>query len=149
MQVLSLPTNSYQLLVPISMVAQIVGRSNIAESLDINHDHLAGMIVWRDYDVPLIRSSELTGQGLNADQGFERMVILWPMKSASNRAFIALTSMGAPRVIEVDTQQMISMETPVPYSIGVVELDAGLGVIPDISRLSEELYPSAIAPPVG
>lgn len=150
MKVLAIAANNYQLLLPISMVAQIVGLDTINRSPDIQHEHLAGLVTWRGYDIPLIRSSELTGQRLNADQEFERIVILWPMKSASNRSFLALTSMTAPRVIEIDREQLISTKTRIPYSQGVVQLDdAGFGIIPDIARLAAEIYPPGITPPTG
>ena len=151
MQVLSIPVNNYQLLLPISMVAQIIGKVAIADPKsvsasaaakggEVSHRCLYGMVKWKEYDLPLIRSSELIGQSRKADESYERMVILWPMKSATNRAFIGLTSLGAPRVVDITEQPFANINADLSYSLGVVQLDGSLGVVPDIDRLSSELF---------
>lgn len=139
MQVLAIPAQGFQLLVPVSMVAQVAGRLPLTPtSLDI--PGAAGIIQWRQFSLPLFRTSELLGRGAADDDDFRHVVVLWPMKSAGNRSFVALTSPGPPRVIDVDDHPATDGDAGIPWVLAYVSLPEGLGVIPDIDALARRAW---------
>ena len=139
MQVLSIPARGFQLLVPLSMVAQVAGRLPLSPaSLDI--PGAAGMIQWRQCSLPLFRTSELMGGRAADDEEFRHVVVLWPMKSAGNRSFVALTSQGPPRVIDVGDPPAADGDAGIPWALAYASLPDGLGVIPDIDALARRAW---------
>ncbi len=146
MQVLAIPARGIQLLVPVSMVAQVAGRLPVTPtSLDI--PGAAGIIQWRRISLPLFRTSELLGGGAD-DDGFRHVVVLWPMRSAGSRSFVALTSTGPPRVIDVDDLPAADGDPGMPWTLACASLPDGLGVIPDIDALTRRAW-SRPAPGAG
>ncbi len=139
MQVLTLQAAGFQILIPVSMVAQIVGSVPVSTS-DIEFPALAGHISWREYTVPLLKSSELMAHLAGADDDYQRIVILWPMKSTANDAFLALTSLDSPRVIDISDQQATDEGSEMDYMLGAVQLEGDPGVIPDIGQICRDLY---------
>ena len=143
MQTLAIPAGAFQLLIPVNLVAQIIGTQKV-DTVDIGMSAQEGGIIWRDYQVPLLRSIELMTGAAGSDSGYERIVVLWPMKSATRRSFIALTSMGPPKVIDIVSEPAPENRPDFEYALGYVELEDGLGVIPDIERISQELETNGI-----
>lgn len=143
MQVLTLAGQDFKILLPVNMVAQIIGRSTVTPPADGEFKSLAGSFRWRDYAVPLLRTSELMGKSSTADQDYERIVVLWPMKSASSRSFIGLTSLAPPRVVEITEQPSSEMITEMPYALSCLQLENELAVIPDIDQVSRDLFENA------
>ncbi len=139
MQVLALPASGFQILVPVNMVAQIVGMLPVSTA-DMEFRSLSGQIRWREYTVPLLKSSELLTGIPGADTNYQRIVILWPIKNTANDAFIALTSLGAPKVIDITDQPVAETAIELTYTLGLIELDSELGVIPDIGALCRDMY---------
>jgi hypothetical protein len=139
MQVLALQAAGFQVLVPVNMVAQIVGTVPVSTS-DMEFPALAGQFRWREYTVPLLKSSELMSHLAGADDDYQRIVILWPIKSTTNEDFLALTSLDSPKVIEISDQQATDELSEMDYILGAVQLEGDPGVIPDIGRICTELY---------
>ena len=149
MQVLSLETGLGMVLVPVGMVAQVVSQTNRIDSSISKLDFVRGSIGWRDMEVPLVMSSELLGMKKGVDEGFERAVILWPMQGTNNTNLFALTSYQSPQVITLTEENKSVDFTPdvglceggkINYSLGVVELSTGIGIIPDLKGLSKDLF---------
>lgn len=139
MQVLTVSARGFQLLLPVNMVAQITGPVPVVPgSLDI--PGCAGTIQWREYSAPLFRTSELMGGGAADDNGYERIVVIWPMRSAGNHSFIALTSLGPPRVIDVSELPAADEDADMPWALSYVTLPDGLGVVADIDALARKAW---------
>lgn len=143
MQALTIAGQDFKALLPVNMVAQIIGRSAVTPASDDKFKSLAGNFRWREYGVPLLRTSELMGKSSTADEDYERIVVLWPMKSASSRSFIGLTSLAPPRVVEITDQPSSEIITEMPYALGCLRLENELVVIPDIDQISRDLFENA------
>ena len=142
MQTLAIPADSFHLLIPVSLVAQIVGTQKVNPAA-AKIPAQEGYIRWREFDIPLLRSAELITGASGIDSDYQRIIVLWPMKSATKRSFIALTSMGPPRVIDIVSQSAPENAPNFKYTLGYVELEDGLGVIPDVERIANTLYVGA------
>ena len=140
MQVLAISTSAFQVLVPVNMVAQIIGPVSVApaESMIRGMD---GEIPWREFMVPLLHTAELFTGHEGLDLGYERIVVLWPMKSAGNRGFISMTSMTAPRVIEVEDQDFSDLPADFEFCMGAVHMGDNMSLIPDLEKVSTTIYP--------
>lgn len=140
MQVLSLTGKGFQLLLPVNMVAQILGRTALSESVATDTGYVIGSVGWREFQVPVCASSRLLGFEPAADRDYERVVVLWPMKSAHTGAFMGLTSLTAPRVIDIVDPTSPEHPPELDFALDYLMIDGELGVIPDIERLSNTLY---------
>jgi hypothetical protein len=139
MQVLTVSAAGFQLLLPVNTVAQITGRLPIQQG-SIGIKGAAGFVQWREFNLPLFRTSELFGRKKSDDENYERIVVLWPMKSAGSRSFIALTSLGPPRVVDISDLPAAEGDAEMPWALGYVNLADGLGVIPDIDGLARRAW---------
>ncbi|MBX2868506.1 MAG: hypothetical protein KTR18_07500 [Acidiferrobacterales bacterium] len=147
MQVLSLNAQGFQVLVPVNMVAQILGTSPLdAPDPDFKESmpFLCGKFGWREFQVPLFDISALHA-GVKAGSDYERMVVLWPLASAGKKGFFALTSLGPPRVVEITDQPVAAQKPDFRFMSNCVTLSDGLGVIPDLQQLSDKYYKPGIA----
>ena len=126
------------------MVAQILGRGPVSPISNPALPALAGNVSWREFSVPVCRSSQLLGYDEAADRDYERVVVLWPMKSSHSRAFLGLTSLTAPRVLDVGEGSVPNDAPELSFALDYLMVDGQLGVIPDIERLSGLLYPPGI-----
>ena len=143
MQVLSLTARDVKILLPVNMVAQIIGRANLFSEDELAFQSSAGTFKWREYSVPLLRTSQLMGGDESADEGYERIVVLWPMKSATSRSFMGLTSLMPPRVIDITNQPSADPPSDTPYLLDCVRVNDELALIPDIDKVSRDLFASA------
>jgi chemotaxis signal transduction protein len=145
MQVLAVKASGFQLLLPVNMVAQITGKLPVQPG-NLGIPGAAGLIQWREFNLPLFRTSELFGGKESDDDSYERVVVLWPMKSAGTHSFIALTSLGPPRVVDVSGLPAADDDAEMPWALGYVNLADGLGVIPDIDALASEAWAAEDSP---
>ena len=144
MQVLSISAQDLKVLLPVNMVAQIIGRSNLDPGSGDDFKSNAGHFRWREYSVPLLRTSQLMGGSQSADDNYERIVVLWPMKSATSRSFIGLTSLAPPRVVEITDQPSVTAPDEAQYVMDCLRIENELALIPDIERISRELFKSSV-----
>ena len=72
--------------------------------------------------------------------------MLWPMKSAGSDSFVALTSLGPPRVVDATGLPAADDDAEMPWALGYVNLSEGLGVIPDIDSLARTAWTSEVIP---
>ena len=141
MQVVTLKVDSGHLLVPVSIVAQITSSAELTP-YEGNLPFVRNAITWRNFRVPLVNSSELCGAPAGADDEFERAVVLWPMQGAKASDMIGLTSQNSPRVINV-SDDSVQAESSIDsdYVLGAVSIEGGLGIIPDLEKISRNLFP--------
>ena len=146
MQVLTLKAQPRNLLVPVSMVAQILGHEKeevYAHSLPF----VSSSIQWREFRVPLVYSSHMLGAAPGSDRNFERAVVLWPMEGTRNTDLFALTSMDSPRVVTIgdgsgqsEVLEEAGRLADSGYVLGGAELEGAEGVIPDLSALARDIF---------
>jgi len=144
MQVLALEFKAGIMLVPISMVAQIVSRSLI-KPFHCSASFVSSSISWRDIEVPLVYSSEMLGAESGSDAEFERAVLLWPKATD----LFALTSMGSPHVVTIDEDikrledegsSIVSKESAKQYVLDYLQVDEKPAVIPDLRLISNLIF---------
>ena len=153
MQVLSLGTQLGSLIIPVGMVAQIVSRvdgdNGVQANRDGNLSFAREMIGWRDMQVPLIMSSEMLGMAEGADNAFTRAVVVWPMKDTSKTNLFALSSLNSPQVITLNDDAVRAQFVPSPgmcqnnqvnYALSYAQLENQIGIIPDLKKLSKDLF---------
>ena len=141
MQALAIPLGAFDMLIPVNMVAQITGVTDVSAS-ELSMPNIEGNIQWRDYQVPLIRAGELISGVSGIDDGYKRIVVLWPMKTADKKSFMAFVSKSAPKVVDIVSQSAPEHHPEFNYVLGYVDLMGGLAVIPDIERISTQLFSS-------
>jgi chemotaxis signal transduction protein len=143
MQVLSISAQNLKVLLPVNMVAQIIGRTNLDPGSNHEFRSNAGQFRWREYSVPLLRTSQLMGGSQSADDDYERIVVLWPMKTATSRSFIGLTSLTPPRVVEITDHPSVEAPTDARYVMDCLRIENEVALIPDIDQVSTELFNSS------
>lgn len=148
MQVLALDYQSGFILVPVSMVAQIVSHSNTKEySCDLKF--LSTSVNWREMEIPLVNSSEMLGADSGADKASRRAVILWPMKGCKPADLFALTSTGSPQVVTISAENkrislengIVKSESAKKFTLDCLDIEGKPGIIPDLKLLSTLIYP--------
>ena len=149
MQVLSLKTTIGSLLVPVSMVAQILSRGDMNE---YGHDEnfVRHSIGWREYEIPLLYSSEMLGAVNGSDVEFERSVILWPLQGAEKTDLFSLTSLDSPKVVNVENNlstikasddiTALCENGELKNYLGLISLENTLGIIPDLMGISKKIF---------
>jgi hypothetical protein len=142
MQALFINAGTGNLIIPVSVVAQIVGAVAVAPSR-YDHEAIIGDITWRTFSMPLVRSSVMLGEGAEGDSGFERAVILWPMKQCKETEFFALTCFGSPRV--VDARALAAPEPsektlPSSKILGYIQVESELAAVPDLGKVARDLF---------
>jgi chemotaxis signal transduction protein len=148
MQVLSLDTHAGLLLVPVSIVAQITSRDR-QSAFEHELPFVRSAVQWREYNVPLVFSSEMLGVVQGMDDSYRRSVVLWPMKGGAKTDLFALTSLDSPRVIEIEDDavaapvevgEVFKENSDLGYTLGFIQVGDRLGIIPDLKQLSEKLF---------
>ena len=139
MRVLSLSTKAGMVLLPVSMVAQIVSISN---AIPINHrqKYVSSIVRWREFDVPVVQSSRVFSDGELTDEFPTRAVIVWPMEGYQRHDLFALSSTAAPRVILVNESASLVSSKASPYAMGVIEIGEETAIIPDLSAISKDVF---------
>jgi hypothetical protein len=148
MQVLALESKAGNILVPVSMVAQIVSRS-LMKPFQCHVDFVSSSINWRDIEIPLVYSSEMLGAESSSDAEFERAVVLWPMKGGQAADLFALTSIGSPHVVTIDADikrmgdngsSVVSKESAREYVLDYLEVEGRPAMIPDLRLISNVIF---------
>ena len=135
-----LKLDSGHLLVPVGIVAQITSSTELAPDQG-SLPFARNSITCRNVQVPVVQSSELCGAPVGADDAFERTVVVWPMQGAGATGMIGLTSQNSPRVVNIPADSAQS-ELPIAsdYVLGAVSVEGGLGIIPDLEKISRNLF---------
>lgn len=146
MQILTVQAQQGYILIPVSMVAQIVSKS---EHVPISHSSgfIHNAIAWREYRIPLINSSEMLGAIQGSDEEYDRAVIVWPMKGSRSVDLFAFTSLESPRVITIDEKigkleidtDSVNKES-LELVLQILDIDSKAGFIPDLKQLSKLVF---------
>ena len=142
MQVLALDTRVGLLLIPVSMVAQILASAN-QRPLDHRQSYVSNEISWREYSMPLINSSQALGATSLSNENYSRAVVLWPLKGYKKNDFFAFSSEKAPRVIVIEEGTKLlpaTMLKEIRYAKGIIEVENQLGIIPDLNTLTQDIF---------
>ena len=148
MQVLTLQFKAGNILIPISMVAQIVSRSAI-KPFHCRADFVSSKIIWRGIEIPLVYSSKMLGAESGSDTEFERVVVLWPMKGNQAEDLFALTSIGSPHVVNIDSDverlenhelSIVSKESSRKYVLDYLQVEGKPSVVPDLRLISNLIF---------
>ena len=142
MKVLSLDTRVGSLLIPVSMVAQVLVSSN-SRPFEHRQSFVNHEINWREYTMPLINSSEALGALKIVDEDHSRAVVLWPLKGFKQTDFLAFTSTEAPKIVVLDESVQALPATnlkEIRYASGVVQIGSRLGIIPDLKHLAQDVF---------
>lgn len=131
------------MLIPVSLVAQIVSKEQLQPTVR-NVPFLLGEIPWREFQVPIVSGSAITGGLARADEAFQRSVILWPMKGGKTTDFFAVSSHDAPKVVNVEPD---TADATGELAIGDKNLVLGaattmgsVAAIPDLNRISSLIF---------
>ncbi len=149
-RVVALETRLGPVLIPVSMVAEIVARVQMDRPpSDDAPDWVCGDFHWRGLRLPLIDSAGALGGGMRETRP-EHAAILRPMKGGKPDAFFALTSSAPPTVIEIDSAPPpLSPVAPPPsggsggrltHLLGRVQIERRIGIIPDLTSLARQLF---------
>ncbi|NKB64202.1 MAG: hypothetical protein GKR95_19500 [Gammaproteobacteria bacterium] len=142
MKVLSLDTRAGSLLIPVSMVAQVLASSN-QRLCDHRQPYISYEINWREYSMPLINGSEALGATPIVDEDYSRAVVLWPLHGFGKNDFFAFSSREAPKIVVIDEAMTLLPSTilkEIRYAAGVIQIGSRLGVIPDLKTLAHDVF---------
>ncbi|NKB75455.1 MAG: hypothetical protein GKR96_00065 [Gammaproteobacteria bacterium] len=142
MKVLSLDTRAGSLLIPVSMVAQVLASSN-QRLCEHRQPYISYEINWREYSMPLVNSSEALGATAILDEDYSRAVVLWPVHGFKQNDFLAFSSREAPKIIVIDDTMVLlpsTMSKEIRYAAGVIQVGSRLGIIPDLKTLAQDVF---------
>ena len=143
MQALIVDNPKGAILIPVSLVAQIISREQMQPTVR-QVPFLLGELPWREFHVPVISGCSVLGGDTADDKAFQRAVILWPMKGGKTTDFFAITSHDAPRVVNIENQPFSDADVAAAfdarYCMGCVDLPDGLAAIPDLNRIADEVF---------
>ena len=158
MRVVALETKFGPLLIPVGMVAAIIGTVK-PQPFSHRHGWVCGEFPWCGFRVPLIDSESALGADdavlegeVNADgkegaRQYQHAVILWPMKDGQPDEFFALTSHGPPGVIKIDPRPAPAPPPAPPGAVGqpdnllgYAQLEHRIGLIPDLKSLARGVF---------
>ncbi len=148
-QVIALQMKLGTLLIPLGMVAEVVGDLQIqppAHASANAHAWLDGEIRWRGVNVPVVNPARAFGGAPTTDSPCTGAVILWPMKDGEANQFFALASCATPTLLEIEgglsapQSNASNADAPLDNLLGCVQLEHGRGMIPDLSKLARQIF---------
>lgn len=142
MQVVALQMTSGMLLIPLSMVAEVVGVQKLQPATS-QCEWVEGEFHWSGLKVPLLNVLRAFDCNAATDQPCESVVILWPMKSGEADAFFAVTAPGYPTLLEIDSRLPATepdCAEPMSTLLGGVQLDHCIGMIPDLNSMARQIF---------
>ncbi len=154
MRVVVLETPPGPLVIPASLVAEVVGGVEPQPS-GREHEWICGDFLWRGFAVPVINNTTAFAADEDADaeesEPCEHAVILWPMKDTRPDEFFALTGSAPPRVVEIAPQPAPTPPAAAatatatangqpPNLLGYVQIDRRTGLIPDLKSLAHGIF---------
>lgn len=138
---LLLPLAGMHLLVPQSVVTEIIQRPEITEITGAS-PWLKGVFRWRSEQVPLLSFEDMCGQSdPSAVRDSSRVVVIYALEEITGLVFYALELQGIPHpmqltreaVIQDHTVNTVNSDTPAVASH--VSVDGQNAVIPDLKSL--------------
>ena len=135
---------THRLVVPNTLVAEVLLDLQVEKSTDISPKWMSGTISWQGRDIPLISYETLcnmdTPDPASLQQG--RCVVLHALQYRDNTPFFAVTIAGVPSFEFLDNSNLSeSFEQRVESAFVAknIYINGLFGIIPDIDAISELL----------
>ncbi|GAA5315837.1 MAG: hypothetical protein AseanaTS_10420 [Candidatus Pelagadaptatus aseana] len=135
---LMLPFSDKVLLMPTVTVAEIVGYAR-PEPIADAPDWLLGRFSWRNQQVPMLSLELLTGQALPDAGRYSRVAVLNHTGISDELPFIAVPTVGIPKLERV-TEEQLTMQEDGPansFEKARVNLNGEDLVIPEVASLEQ------------
>ncbi len=142
MQALLIDHDPYSLVIPVDLVAEIVGKVSIRPTR-YSLDWVIGHFKWRKLRVPMLSISALLGLPDDDTTNWNRVVVIWPMKGGAKTDFFALICQETPRVVEISDSDAVDAEQiadSVANSLGFIKSGDKVAVIPDLKSITTRLF---------
>ena len=161
-RVLALETSLGAVLIPLNLIADIVNLSETPMPVDsangglFRRDSAPGgpnlvrrNFDWRGFQVPLIDAAAAVGAPSRPLGRGARAVVLRPLQGNRATAFFALASDGAPSLLEIaEHAPSVTPREPPDNALGCVQLQRRIGIVPDLCRIAQGIFPgAAVRPP--
>lgn len=135
-----LPLNSLNLLVPNSMVAEIIGYSTPRGLVNCS-DWFAGVVLWRGVYVPVVTVEQMTGVASAGVGPRARIAILYNPEKDPDIPYLGIHMQDIPRayLADPDTTESANSEGLSEYLLTRVDDEQLARVIPDLDRIIADL----------
>ncbi len=140
LQGLLIPQRQTPLLLPVSVVIEILGYREIMDA-DGDAGWLLGSFSWRNLTLPLISMERLLGVEREETRGRKRIIVVHVFSDRLEAPFVGIEATGMPRMVRLNEESLSVVEGeswpgdwPVSYKVIVQEIDA---LMPDLDRLGE------------
>lgn len=132
------PVTGGDLLLPNAAIAEVANFST-PDHISDAPAWLAGMILWRGWQVPLIKYSLLAGLSEQEDTGSTRLCVLKSLMGSERMPYIALLAQGFPRLTTIDESSLTEIEHTGPSTgiAGTAMLEDSKVIIPDLDELAQ------------
>ncbi len=132
------PVTGADLLLPNAAIAEVADFST-PEPISDAPAWLAGMILWRGWQVPLIKFSLLAGLSEEEDTGSTRLCVLKSLMGSERMPYVALLAQGFPRLTAVDGSSLKVIENNGPTTgiAGTATLEDSKVIVPDLDELAQ------------
>ena len=132
------PVTGADLLLPNAAIAEVADFST-PEPISDAPAWLAGMILWRGWQVPLIKFSLLAGLSEQEETGSTRLCVLKSLMGSERMPYIALLAQGFPRLTTIDDSSLSEIENAGESTgvAGMATLDDSKVIVPDLDELAQ------------
>ena len=133
-----LPLNGYDLLLPKSIVSEVVFKPTLKINND-ESDWLIGEIDWNDLSIPLISFEQLCNQPKAASTSHLRAVIFHTLEHAEHFSYYAIEASSIPRPLILDSRALYKHEETLSKHTEAVSYFVKIGskelAIPNFEKL--------------
>jgi len=132
------PVTGADLLLPNAAIAEVADFST-PEPISDAPSWLAGMILWRGWQVPLIKYSLLAGLSDQEDIGSTRLCVLKSLMGSERMPYVALLAQGFPRLTTIDDSSLTEIENTGSTTgiAGMAILEDSKVIVPDLDELAQ------------
>lgn len=132
------PVTGADLLLPNAAIAEVADFST-PEPISDAPAWLAGMILWRGWQVPLIKFSLLAGLSEQEETGSTRLCVLKSLMGSERMPYVALLAQGFPRLTTIDDSSLSEIENTGPSTgiAGMAMLEGTKVIVPDLDELAQ------------
>lgn len=139
---LTIPTSIATLVVPTSMVAEVVVGPVETFPLPGVNPWVKGYFYWRNYPVTLVSFDRLAA---NQDpEEYKRICVFYPLYSREQHDYFALTAVGEPRSTVIHqsvSKEKLPDELSHRFAASALRHNGATLVVPDIDSIKAAFYP--------
>ena len=128
---------SYKMILPNAMVAEVTGMDTIEPRLGAP-EWFAGMMNWRDQDIPVVIFERIMNPQASKPQNYRRVIILNAPDNKGCAPFIALGCQSIPSLSMVDESRVAPSELK-DEQVVHIKLDGEPYIIPRIDYLEQQV----------